>query len=322
VELIRGLHNLRPRHAGGAATIGSYDGVHLGHQAVLRRLREAAAVEGCQATVISFEPSPREFFSPVDPPARLTRLREKCEALAACGVDSFLCLRFSRSLSEWTAGEFAERVLLAGLQSRFLIVGRDFRFGRGREGDVGMLREFAEAHDIRLEVADDFALDGERVSSTAVRDALAEGRLDDARRLLGRWYRMSGRVIGGRRLGRELGYATANIAVQRRSIAVHGIFAVLVHGLGDVALPGVASIGTRPTVQGGQPLLEVHLFDFDADIYGWRLHIDFVAKLRDEAHFDSLVDLKSQIRADSDTARAILAVPRRAGFNRPGKKLW
>ncbi|HUO82580.1 MAG TPA: bifunctional riboflavin kinase/FAD synthetase [Gammaproteobacteria bacterium] len=320
MELIRGLHNLRPRHAGGAVTIGSYDGVHLGHQAVLRRLREAADAEGCKATMISFEPSPREFLCPADPPARLTRLREKCEALAACDVDSFLCLRFDRRLSEWTAGEFAERVLVAGLNSRFLIVGRDFRFGRGREGDVGMLREFAGAHGIRLEVAADFAVDGERVSSTAVRHALAEGRLDDARRLLGRWYRMSGRVIGGRRLGRELGYATANIDVQRRSIAVQGIFAVRVHGLGDDALPGVASIGTRPTVQGGQPLLEVHLFDFDADIYGRRLHVDFVAKLRNEARFDSLDDMKAQMRADSDTARAILAsaegAPRR--FVGPG----
>lgn len=306
MDLIRGLGKLRSRHSDCAVTIGSFDGVHVGHQTLLRQLETEARERRLPTTLVSFEPMPAEFFRPGDPPARLTRFREKFEALEGFGLDRFLCLHFDAALAAWPAGEFIERVLVAGLGVQYLIVGKDFRFGRGREGDIETLREASREHGFRFVVAEDLKCDGQRVSSTAIRCALAEGRLEDARRFLGRDYRMSGRVIAGDGLGRKLGFATANVNVQRAAIAVHGIFAVRVLGIDHVARPAVASIGIRPTVNGRQPLLEVHLFDFDGDIYGFYVHVDFIAKLRDEARFASLEEMQAQMRADADEARAIL----------------
>ncbi|MBA3564133.1 MAG: bifunctional riboflavin kinase/FAD synthetase [Gammaproteobacteria bacterium] len=306
MELIRGLYNLRPRHRGCAATIGAYDGVHLGHQALLQQLEAAARDNRLASALVSFEPLPAEYFRPADPPARLTRFREKFTALDSCGLDRFLCLGFDEALAVWPAEEFIERVLVAGLDAQYVIVGADFRFGHERKGDVYTLRDAARQHGFQLVVAEDFEIDGERVSSTGIRLALAEGRLRDARLMLGRDYRMSGRVIAGDGLGRKLGFATANVSVRRAAIAVQGIFAVRVLGIGDVVRPAVASIGTRPTVNGRQPLLEVHLFDFHGDIYGRYVHVDFVEKLREESRFASLEDMQAQMRADADAAREIL----------------
>lgn len=306
MELIRGLYNLRPRHRGCAATIGAYDGVHLGHQALLQQLEAAARDNRLASALVSFEPLPAEYFRPADPPARLTRFREKFTALDSCGLDRFLCLGFDEALAVWPAEEFIERVLVAGLDAQYVIVGADFRFGHERKGDVYTLRDAARQHGFQLVVAEDFEIDGERVSSTGIRLALAEGRLRDARLMLGRDYRMSGRVIAGDGLGRKLGFATANVGVRRAAIAVQGIFAVHVLGIGDVVRPAVASIGTRPTVNGRQPLLEVHLFDFDGDIYGRYVHVDFVEKLREESRFASLEEMQAQMRADADAAREIL----------------
>ncbi|CAN5286302.1 bifunctional riboflavin kinase/FAD synthetase [soil metagenome] len=306
MELIRGLYNLRSRHSDCAVTIGSFDGVHLGHQALLRQLAAAGRERELATTLVSFEPLPGEYFKRHDPPARLTRLREKCEALAQCPLDRLLCLRFDADMARWPASAFIERILIHGLGVRYLIVGADFRFGQGRQGDVSLLRKSAAQSGFDLAVVRDVAVDGRRISSTAVRRALAEGRLDDARRLLGREYRMSGRVIVGDQVGRRLGFPTANIAVGRPATAVHGVFAVRVSPAGSGSYDGVASVGTRPTVDGRRLLLEVHLFDFDGDLYRKYLHVDFVTRLRDEARFASLEEMRQQMRADADRARDVL----------------
>lgn len=308
MQLIRGIHNLRPRHSGCVATAGNFDGVHLGHQAVLRGLAQQASASGVPATVISFEPTPNEFFAGEAAPARLMRFRDKFEALAECGMDRLLLLRFDARLAALSADAFIRRVLIDGLGLRFLVVGDDFRFGRGREGRFETLRAAGETHGFAVEKTETLLLDGNRVSSTAIREALAAGDMHQAARLLGRPYRMSGRVIRGDGRGQGMGYPTANIAPGRLVTPVHGIFAVRVSGGPFAApLPAVASLGTRPTVGGSRLLLEVHVFDVDADLYGQRLYVDFVDRLRDEEHFPDVPALIEQMDRDAAQARAILA---------------
>ena len=307
MQIVRGLHNLRPQHRGSALTIGNYDGVHRGHQAVLASLRKRAAVIGVAATVVTFEPTPQEYFGGGAAPSRLMRLRDKLIALRDQGIERTLCLRFDALLAGLSAESFIERVLVRGLGARHVVVGADFRFGCGRRGDLELLSEAGIAHGFSVDAAPTFVLDGERVSSTAVRRALANGDLERASTLLGRPYRICGRVVGGQRLGRALGYPTANLRLGRRVCPLHGIFAVRVTGAGGEALPGVASLGTRPTVGGDELLLEVHLFDFDAELYGRRLEVEFIARLRDEEHFPSMEALAAQMRRDEAQARAILA---------------
>jgi riboflavin kinase/FMN adenylyltransferase len=307
MQIVRGLHNLRPEHRGSAVTIGNYDGVHRGHQAVIEVLRARAAKLGVAATVVTFEPTPQEYFGGPNAPSRLLRLRDKLLALREHGVERVLCLRFDRALAALSAEDFVERVLVTGLAARHVVVGADFRFGRGRTGDLATLSEAGARHGFGVEAAPTFYLDGERVSSTAVRRALAAGDLDLARRLLGRPYRICGRVVQGTRLGRVLGYPTANIRLGRRVCPLHGIFAVRVAGANGGWLPGVASLGTRPTMGGGELLLEAHLFDFEADLYGRRLDVEFVARLRDEEKFPDTEALVAQMRRDETQARAILA---------------
>lgn len=310
MELIRGSHNLRARHRGCVATVGNYDGVHLGHRAVLERLADQARAHGLPAAVIVFEPTPLEFFAPQRAPARLTRFREKVEALAAIGhVDRLLCLRFDRSFAAIEPEAFIEKLLIERLAVRHLVVGDDFRFGRDRRGDLAMLQRAGAEHGFAVAPTPTRLIDGGRVSSSRVREALAAGDLALARRLLGRPYRMSGRVVPGEQLGRRLGFPTANIRTRRTGLPVHGVFAVRAHGLGAEALPGVASVGTRPTVAGREPLLEVHLFDFDEEIYGRRLDVDFVAWLRDEQSFPDLYSLCAQMERDAARAREALGLP-------------
>jgi len=307
MQIIRGLYNLRPEHRGSALTIGNYDGVHRGHQAVLETLGVRARQLGVATTVVTFEPTPQEYFGGDRAPSRLMRLRDKLLALQELGVERVLCLHFDRALASLSAEHFIERVLVQGLGARHVVVGADFRFGSGRKGDLPLLAAAGARSGFSVAAAPTYVLEGERVSSTAVRNALAIGDLERARRLLGRRYHICGRVIGGQRLGRALGYPTANMALGRLVCPLHGIFAVRVAGADDGWRPGVASLGTRPTLGGGELLLEAHLFDFDADLYGRRLDVEFVAKLRDEERFESTEALTVQMRRDEAQARAILA---------------
>jgi riboflavin kinase/FMN adenylyltransferase len=304
MELIRGLHNLRPRHRGCVATIGNFDGVHLGHKAVLDQLAAVARAIGLPALVMIFEPQPQEYFAPDRAPARLTRLREKLRALNTDAVDRVLCVRFDARFSQLSASDFVERVLVGGLGVRHVAVGDDFRFGHARRGDF----EFLAAAGRRLGFAvvrrDTLLLDGERVSSTRVREALEQGDLAGARRLLGYDFAMHGRVAHGDKRGRQLGFPTANIYLHRKAVPLRGVFAVQVDGVAPQPLPGVANVGVRPTVGGlRMPILEVHLLDFSGDIYGRHVRVDFLTRLRDERRFESLEHLQAQILRDVEHSR-------------------
>lgn len=303
MQLIRGQHNLRPSHRGCVATIGNFDGVHLGHQAVFSRLREQAARLGLASAVVIFEPQPAEYFAADRAPARLTGLRDKLAALARCRVDRILCLRFGPALARMRPEDFIRQILVEGLAVRYLAVGDDFRFGADRAGDFSTLVEAGRSHGFAVEDTPTVGHDGERVSSTRVRQALRAGDLALARRLLGRDYRISGRVIRGDRIGRSLGFPTANIDLRGRQPPLRGVFAVRAHGAGPRSLLGVANVGQRPTVGGLRELLEVHLFDFSGDIYGRHLEVVFEHWLRDEQRFSSLEALRAQIARDSDAAR-------------------
>ena len=298
MELIRGLHNLRAAHRGCVATIGNFDGVHLGHQAVIGQLAEKAQDLHLPTTVITFEPQPLEYFAPEQTPSRLTRLREKLQALRRYSVDRVLCLSFNRQLAEMPAADFIRQVLVDGLGVKYLVVDDDFRFGKGRMGDFQTLVAAGEQFGFQVVNMHTFAVDGQRVSSTRVREALNAGDLAAAERYLGRPYRMSGRVAHGDKLGRELGYPTANIYLHRKLSPLEGIFAVEVFGLEIEPACGVASIGNRPTVGGTRTILEVYLFEFDQDIYGRYLQVSFLHKLRDQKRYDSLDSLKAQIARD------------------------
>jgi riboflavin kinase/FMN adenylyltransferase len=307
MELIRGIHNLRPRHRGCAATIGNFDGVHLGHQAVLGQLAEKAGQLRLPTTVITFEPLPREYFGGSKAPARLTRFREKFQALRRFSVDRLLCLRFNAGLAEMPAEAFIERVLVDGLGVRYLVVGDDFRFGQGRRGDYAMLERAGERHGFRVAHMHSFEIGGQRVSSTAIRAALQQGDMGAAERLLGRAYRIGGRVVHGDKRGRLIGFPTANLIMGRQVSPVRGVFAVEIFGLEHEPLRGVANVGTRPTVGGTENRLEVHLFDFSADIYGRQLQVDLLHRIRDEMRFESLDALTGQITRDVDAARDFFA---------------
>lgn len=306
MQIIRGTYNLRARHRGCVATIGNFDGVHLGHQAVLGQLAEKADALGLPLVVITFEPQPQEYFCPDAAPPRLTRLREKLQALRRYAVDRVLVLRFDARFAGQPPQAFIDRVLVHGLGVRYLVIGDDFRFGRQRAGDFEMLTQAGVAHGFEVVNMHTFSLDGERVSSTRVRRALGAGDLNAAEQLLGRPYRMSGRVAHGDEKGRTIGFPTANIHLHRKATPLRGVFAVELYGVHGEPLPGVANLGTRPTVCGLRTLLEVHLFDFERDIYGAHVHVEFLHKLRDEQRFDSFDALKQQILRDAAQARAFL----------------
>ncbi|MBT8135976.1 MAG: bifunctional riboflavin kinase/FAD synthetase [Gammaproteobacteria bacterium] len=308
MEFIRGIGNLRERHRNCVATIGNYDGVHRGHQAVIAAVIARAQQLGCPSAAVVFEPTPQEFFTGSRAPARLTTLREKLQQLDASGLDRVLCVRFNRRVASMSPQQFIDRLIKQGLAVRHLTVGADFRFGRDRGGDFAMLVAAGETLGFGVTAIDDFALDGDRVSSSAVREALARGDLQLAARLLGRAYSMSGRVQRGQQLGRRLGFPTANIPPRRRVLPLHGVFAVRVGGVTDTSMPGVASLGVRPMVDGVDPLLEVHLFDFDADIYGCQVQVEFVERLREERVFTDLHAMVDQMHEDAARARELLGV--------------
>lgn len=291
-----------------ALTIGNFDGVHCGHQAMLARLAEAAADLELPSAVLTFDPHPREFFAPRTAPPRLSTVRAKVDALRAYGVETVYIARFDRRLASLEPEAFVEQVLEHGLSARWVLVGEDFRFGRKRRGDLALLR--ATARTFSVEAMSTVLVDGERVSSTAVREALAAGNLTHAAALLGRPYTLSGHVAHGDKLGRSLGFPTANIPLRHKP-ALTGIFAVRVHGLAGVPLAGVASLGVRPTVKTDTlPLLEVFVFDFDASIYGRRVTVEFLHKLRDEARFPDLDTLTRRMHADVAQAREFFASAR------------
>ena len=306
MEFIRGWHNLRPPHRGCVATIGNFDGVHLGHQAVIGQLAEKGAALHLPTVLIMFEPQPQEYFQPGSAVARLSRLREKLKALQRYSVDRVLCLRFDAHLAAMPAEEFIQRVLVDGLGVRCLVIGDDFRFGKNRTGDYAMLQAAGARHDFQTVPMHTFTIDGERVSSTRVRKALALGDLATAEKLIGRPYRMCGRVAHGDKRGRTIGIPTANIHLHRQVTPVRGVYVVEIFGLEGEPLVGVANVGNRPTVDGTRTLLEVHLFDFNREIYGRYVSIDFLHRLRDEQRFTSFDELKTRIYQDMDEARAWL----------------
>ncbi len=314
MQLVRGLDNLRARLPGCVATIGNFDGVHVGHQEMVREVKKQGTRLGLPSVVITFEPSPREYFAHGGVvPARLTRLREKFAALADLEVDCLVLLRFNAQMAQVSPEGFVDDVLVRDLGVRHLVVGHDFRFAHRRTGSVDTLRELGKTRGFAVEEVSPFLLDGERVSSSLVRAALADGNLYRAQRLLGRLYRLSGKVGPGKQLGRTLGFPTANLFLHRKVTPFMGVFAVRVTGGGLKDAPAVANLGTRPVLNeaGGEtaePLLEVHVFDFAGDLYRRCLHVDFVAKLRDERWFPSLDALTVQMHEDARQARALLAV--------------
>jgi riboflavin kinase / FMN adenylyltransferase len=288
-----------------AVAIGVFDGLHIGHRAIVERARVAADELGGPSLVLTFEPTPKEFFSPADAPPRLTRFRERFEQLRALGVDELFCAKFG-AVRDLTPRDFIDELLIESLSARHVVVGDDFRFGADRSGTLAELRAHGRRHGLAVTEVPPVFCNGERVSSTAIRQALKAGDLDAARAMLGRDYSISGRVVRGLGLGRKLGFPTANVHLKRIQAPVDGIFAARVSGLGAAPLDGVASVGTRPTIGGGRALLEVLVFDFDRDIYGEYITVHFVKRLREERHFADLAALQRQMHVDVAAARAAL----------------
>ncbi len=292
---------------GCVATIGNFDGVHLGHRAVFQKLLAEGKKRQQPATVITFEPQALEYFAPQSAPARLTRLREKLAAIQDCGIQQVVLLEFGPKLAAMEAQTFVRDLLVEGLRVRYLLVGDDFRFGRHRAGDFRLLQEMGRQAGFQVENLHTITLGEERISSTRIREALARGDLELARHLLGRPYRICGRVVHGDKRGRTIGFPTANINLHRRISPLRGVYAVRVAGVSSKLQAGVANIGTRPTVAGEpQHLLEVHLFDFSAEIYGRHAEVEFCLKIRDEQRFPSFEALRLQIQRDVQAARNYL----------------
>lgn len=315
-ELIRGLHNLRPRHRGCVATIGSFDGVHLGHRAIIAQLNRRARELGLPSVAIIFEPQPHEYFSGERAPARLMRFKEKVLALFDAGVDRVLCLQFNEELRSLSAEAFIQRILVDGLDIKHLVVGDDFRFGCDRSGDYRLLQDVGAEAGFTVEDTATVEIRGERVSSTRIRVALEDADFELAGALLGEPYRITGRVAPGRALGRQLGAPTANVRLHRYRSPLVGVYTVRVTATdgtelasGRREIDGVANVGFRPTVEGegAQPLLEVNLFDFNGDLYGRELAVEFCHKLRDEEKFASLEILREWIARDIEKAKAWFA---------------
>lgn len=307
MQIIRGLHNIRTEHHGCVATIGNFDGVHLGHQAVFRHLLEQGEALGLPSTIITFEPQPQEFFCPARAPARLTRLREKMTALREMGIDRMVILEFNARLARMPARQFVQNLLIDGLGVHSLYVGDDFRFGTERQGDFALLQEMGGANGFEVANLHTFEVEADRVSSTRIRELLVQGDFAAAAQCLGRPYQICGRVVHGDERGRTIGFPTANIDLHRQVSPLRGVYVVKVYGLPEGLVGGVANIGTRPTISGSPHcLLEVHLFDFARSIYGEHLQVEFCHKLRDEVRFKSFGKLKQQIERDAQQARDFL----------------
>lgn len=305
MELIRGLHNIRAQHKGCVLTIGKFDGVHLGHQAVLESLMQKAKELDLPATVMVFEPQPEEVFTPEHAPARLSRWRDKYTALKRIGLDRLICIPFTAKFASQSPQEFIEQILIESLGVKFLVVGDDFRFGYKRKGDFSMLQAAAEQQDFQVVNTQSFRLADCRISSTAIREALAEDDFSRANEMLGREFTISGKVVHGQKKGRTIGFPTANVNLKRAKAPVKGVFAVHVYH-DDTRYFGVANIGARPTVDGQDALLEVHIFDFTGNIYGQKIKVTLQHKLRGIIKFATFAELKTQIQLDAERARQLL----------------
>lgn len=302
---------LQPAHLppnGCVATIGNFDGVHLGHRAVIERLAEQGRQRGLPVCVVLFEPQPRELFDPKNAPPRLMRLREKIDRLSELPVDHALILRFNRNLASMPPEDFIQTILVDALGIRHLVIGDDFRFGRRREGDFDLLRQTGLRAGFDVVDTPSVLIDGERISSTLIREALLAGDLARAARLLGKPYEVCGRIIHGQKRGRLMGFPTANLLMQRKNTPIQGVFAVTMRGLSELPLPGVANVGVRPTLAGDETvLLETHLLDFNGDLYGKRVEVEFHQKLREERRFSGIPELRTQIEKDITAARSYFA---------------
>ena len=303
MQLIRHIYNLNNKSEGCVATIGNFDGVHLGHQKVLHKIITQSGLVNLPSMVITFEPTAEEFFLKEHAPTRLTNFREKFSQIRELGIDKFVCLQFNHALSSMPAESFIKNVLVDALRIKHLTVGDNFRFGKDRKGDFSLLQKYADKFSYEVNDTESYNHKDLRVSSTLIREYLANGALMRAKEMLGRDYSMSGRVIHGDRNGRKIGFPTANIPIKRKKSAVKGVFAVDVMMENDELFQGVANIGHRPTVGGLRTQIEVHLFKFSEDIYGKHLTVTFRKKLRDEKKFDSFDDLKKQIQLDSESAQ-------------------
>jgi len=305
-ELFRDIEGKALCPHGSVVCIGAFDGLHRGHRALIDHAQRRARMRGVKSVVLSFEPLPREFFGRADPPPRLLLPRAKFEGLRALEIDVVGLLRFNAAMTRMSAEDFIERVLVRRLSAREVWVGPEFRFGHGRRGDLALLQTMGAGHGFVAHEIEPVAFANTRISSSRVRQALADGNLDEAAAVLGRRYAMSGKVVRGQQLGRTLGYPTANLRLARKRAALSGIFATWVHGVSAQPMASVSSLGTRPTVNGIEPLLEAHLFDFDGDLYGKHIEVEFVAKLRDEEKFNDLPALVRQMHQDAEQARRIL----------------
>lgn len=306
-RLFRDFSGPRISLRGSVVCIGAFDGLHLGHRYLLAEARQKAIACNLDFSIISFEPLPREFFGKANPPPRLIRARQKFRALRDAGADVVGLLRFNQALADTSAEHFISELLVNRLQARSVLVGPDFFFGKGRHGNLDVLQRLGMDHGFVAQVVQPQVHQGERISSSLIRADLQDGRLQEASQKLGRPYAIEGRVVRGKQLGRTLGYPTANIRLQGRKPALMGIYATWIHGIGSGPIAGVSSLGTRPTVNGREPLLEAHLFDFDGDLYGRHLRVEFVRKLRDEEKFDDLDALVRQMDSDATRAREVLA---------------
>lgn len=303
MEIINGLHNLRPRHQGCVLTIGNFDGVHRGHRQLIDALCGQAKALGVPSMLMTFEPQPREFFAGTKLPARLTRFREKVYLLSQTPLDRLLCLPFNERTANIEAQWFAKDFMVDQVGAKHVVIGDDFRFGRGREGDFALFEKYGKTYGYSVSAMSTLLQDEARVSSTLIRDTLASGNFNEATKLLGHEYFIMGRVVYGRQLGRQLDVPTANIRLQRYRAALEGVYCVSVEGIGDEVRQGIANIGVRPTVDGKEPLLEVHVFDYAGNLYGDLIKVTFKQKLRDEQAFESIDALKSQIAQDIGQAR-------------------
>lgn len=302
-KIIRGFYNLPKSPSGCVATIGNFDGVHLGHQAVLSQLAMKGDMLGLPAVAITFEPQPNEYFSPDKAPARLSRFREKVEILRSYSIQQLCVLRFNQKLAQMTADDFIQKLIVDGLNIKYLVVGDDFKFGKDRQGNFALLQQEGEKYGFQVVNMHTFSIDNMRVSSTRVRKALNSGDLMLAEKLLGRPYRMSGRVAHGDKRGRTMGFPTANIHLHRCKVPLNGVYAVQLFGVDGEPIQGVANVGVRPTVGADKALLEVHLFDFNREIYGEHVQVYFLKKIRDEQRFSNLDALIAQIQKDCQQAR-------------------
>ena len=303
MEIINGLHNLRSRHQGCVLTIGNFDGVHRGHRQLIDALCEKAKALGVPSMLMTFEPQPREFFAGTKLPARLTRFREKVYLLDQTPLDRLLCLPFNERTANIEADWFAKDFVVDQVGAKHLVIGDDFRFGRGREGDFALFERYGQIHGYSVSAMSTLLQGEARISSTLIRESLAAGDFTAAANLLGHEYFIMGRVVYGRQLGRQLNVPTANIRLQRYRAALEGVYCVTVEGIAGAVRHGIANIGVRPTVDGKEPLLEVHVFDYTGNLYGDLIKVTFKQKLREEQAFDSIDALKTQINQDIEQAR-------------------